>query len=63
MIIPAQLELAKARRDKVKAAYEARLEDVTRALNTLEASRNRLKNMQEEREELMSLFGGAGGQQ
>ena len=42
MIIPAQLELAKSRRDKVKAAYEGRLEDVTRSLNNLEASRSRL---------------------
>jgi hypothetical protein len=61
MIIPAQLELAKSRRDKVKEDYEARLEDVTRALNNLEASRSRLKNMQEERQELIILFGG--GQQ
>jgi hypothetical protein len=62
MIIPAQLELAKSRRDKVKAAYEGRLEDVTRSLNNLEASRSRLENMKEERQELMNLFGG-GGQQ
>ena len=62
MIIPAQLELAKSRRDKVKAAYEGRLEDVTRSLNNLEASRSRLENMKEERQELMNLIGG-GGQQ
>jgi hypothetical protein len=62
MIIPAQLELAKSRRDKVKADYESRLEDVTRSLNSLEASRSRLENMQEERQELLNLFGG-GGQQ
>jgi hypothetical protein len=62
MIIPAQLELAKARRDKAKEAYEARLEDVTRALNSLEASRVRLENLETERQELLSLLGNGGEQ-
>lgn len=60
MIIPAQLELAKSRRDKAKEAYDARLEDVTRALNSLEASRTRLENMQAERQELLDLLGPGG---
>ncbi|MCA9726456.1 MAG: hypothetical protein R3E12_06220 [Candidatus Eisenbacteria bacterium] len=62
LIIPAQLELAKSRRDKAKAAYDERLEEVTRALNNLEASRSRLDRLEEERQELWELLGDGGAQ-
>jgi hypothetical protein len=62
MIIPAQIELAKSRRDKAKEAYDQRLEEVTRALTNLEASRSRLERLAEERQELQELLGNGGDQ-
>ena len=62
MIIPAQIELAKSRRDKAKEAYDQRLEEVTRALTNLEASRSRLERLEEERQELRELLGNGGDQ-
>ena len=62
MIIPAQIELAKSRRDKAKEAYDQRLEEVTRALTNLEASRSRLERLEEERQELGELLKTGGDQ-
>lgn len=62
MIIPAQIELAKAKRDRAKEQYDRRLEEITRSLNNLEASRTRLERLEQERDELKSLIPVGGGQ-
>jgi hypothetical protein len=63
MIIPAQIELAKAKRDSAKEKYDRRLEEITRSLNNLEASRARLERLQVERDELRQLVPAAEGGQ
>lgn len=63
MIIPAQIELAKSKRDQIKAEFERKLDDAERARNNMEVTRSRLERMQEERDQLKSLLGENGNQE
>jgi len=56
MIIPAQIELARAKRDQVKAAYDKKLENVERSASNLEVSQSRLDRLVEERDQLLGLL-------
>ena len=62
MIIPAQIELAESKREQAKAAYERKLEDVTRSLNNMEVSRGRLERLETERTQLQELLGATEGE-
>lgn len=59
MIIPAQIELARQKRDKAREEYESKLAELTRSQNNLEVSASRLDRLREERDELRTLLGEA----
>ena len=59
-IIPAQLDLAKMRREKAKAAFEAKRDDAERVRSNNDVSVERLGSLEKERAELLTKLAAAG---
>jgi len=56
-LIPAQLDLARAQRDKAMTLFQQKKDDVDRQKSNVDVTNERLKSLIQERDELKAQYG------